>query len=152
MIGTEFRTKIAELEQADLKCLPEQHRIKVLIVDDDRDTTDLLRIILEPNAFEVFIANTGEQGIDIVRQSAPDVIVMDLLMPGMDGHKLVQSVRQFSDIPILVLTAVSKPNIIEQALDGGADDFMVKPMSNSMLVASIRKLARRSLHSSHSIF
>jgi two-component system KDP operon response regulator KdpE len=116
----------------------------VLVVDDDRDTTDLLRIVLEPKSFEVITANSGEAGIDLVRRFAPDVVIVDLLMPGMDGLKVLRAIRQFSSIPVLILSAVNRPNMAEQALDDGADDFMVKPMSSGMLVASIKMLARRS--------
>jgi DNA-binding response OmpR family regulator len=120
-------------------------RTKILVVDDDSDTTDLLQIILEPNAFEVIAANSGEEGIQLVQKNAPDVMIVDLLMPGMDGLKVLSEVRQFSKIPILVLSAVDRPNIAELALDNGADDFLIKPMTSGMLVASINKLTRRAL-------
>jgi DNA-binding response OmpR family regulator len=120
-------------------------RTKILVVDDDSDTTDLLQIILEPNAFEVIAANSGEEGIQLVQKIAPDVMIVDLLMPGMDGLKVLSEVRQFSKIPILVLSAVDRPNIAELALDNGADDFLIKPMTSGMLVASINKLTRRAL-------
>jgi len=117
---------------------------KILIVDDDNDTTDLLRIMLETKDYKVYTANSGEQGIHLVKLYSPDIMVIDLLMPDMDGLNLLQRVRQFSNIPILVVSALSRPNIVEQALDGGADDFIVKPMSSSVLVASIKNLVRRS--------
>ena len=116
---------------------------KVLIVDDDSDTTDLLKIILEPNDFEVIIANTGKQGIELARSLDPDIMVVDLLMPDMDGLNVCRSVRQFSNIPILILSAVSKPNVAEEVLNSGADDFLVKPMSRNVLIASLNRLARR---------
>jgi DNA-binding response OmpR family regulator len=116
---------------------------KVLVIDDDSDTTDLLRIILEPNAFEVITANKGEEGVELVRSASPDVVVVDLLMPGMDGLKVLHAIRAFSAIPVLVLSAVNKPNIAAQALNSGADEFLIKPMSSSVLVASLNMLARR---------
>ncbi len=116
---------------------------KVLIVDDDSDTTDLLKIILEPNGFKVIVANTGRQGIELARNLDPDVMVVDLLMPDMDGLKLCREVRQFSNMPILILSAVSRPNVAEEVLNSGADDFLVKPMSSGVLIASLNRLARR---------
>lgn len=116
---------------------------KVLIVDDDSDTTDLLKIILEPNDFEVIVANTGKLGVDMARNLNPDVMVVDLLMPNMDGLNVCREVRQFSSMPILVLSAVGRPNVAEEVLNSGADDFLVKPMSSGVLIASLNRLARR---------
>jgi len=115
----------------------------ILIVDDDSDTTDLLKIILEPNGFKVIVANTGRQGVELARSLGPDVMVVDLLMPDMDGLKVCREVRQFSSMPILILSAVSRPNVAEEVLDSGADDFLVKPMSSGVLIASLNRLARR---------
>jgi DNA-binding response OmpR family regulator len=116
---------------------------KVLIVDEDSDTTDLLKTILEPNDFKVMVANTGKLGVEMARSLDPDVMVVDLLMPDMDGLKVCREVRQFSSMPILILSAVSRPNVAEQVLDSGADDFLVKPMSSGVLIASLNRLARR---------
>ncbi len=116
---------------------------KVLIVDDDNDTTDLLKIILAPSDFDVVTANSGQEGIELARKFPPDVMVVDLLMPGMDGLMVCKEVRKFSRVPILVLSAVGKPGIAEQALNEGADDYLIKPMNRNVLVASLNKLARR---------
>ncbi len=116
---------------------------KVLIVDDDSDTTDLLKILLEPNDFEVIVANTGKQGIELALSLAPDVMVVDLLMTDIDGLTVCREGRQFSSMPILILSAVSRPNIAEEVLNSGADDFLIKPMSSGVLIASLNRLARR---------
>jgi DNA-binding response OmpR family regulator len=116
---------------------------KILIVDDDSDTTDLLKIILEPNDYEVKVANTGKLGFDMAHNLNPDMMMVDLMIPDMDGLKVCREVRQFSNMPILILSAVSRPNIAEEVLNSGADDFLVKPMSSSMLIASLNRLARR---------
>ncbi len=117
---------------------------RVLVVDDDHDTTELLKIVLEPNAFEVIAVNSGQEGIELARKMDPDVMVVDLLMPGTDGMKVCREVRRFSNVPILVLSALGRRGVAEQALEQGADDFLIKPMNNNLLVASINKLARRS--------
>jgi DNA-binding response OmpR family regulator len=79
----------------------------------------------------------------MARRVNPDVMVVDLLMPGTDGMKVCREVRRFSNVPILVLSALGKRGVAEQALEQGADDFMIKPMNNILLIASINKLARR---------
>lgn len=143
MIELELSHLMPELKHSGLLRLQEIMRTRVLVVDDDCDTTELFRLILEPNSFEVITANSGEEGIALVQRLAFDVMVVDLLMPGMDGLNVLQKVRQFSKIPILILSAVNRPNIAEQALNDGADDFLVKPLSNGVLIASLNKLTRR---------
>ena len=116
---------------------------KVLVIDDDKEMTDMLKVILEPNTFDVVAANSSIQRIDLVRQVKPDVVVLDLLMPDMDGWQVCKELRKFSQVPILVLSAISKPGMVARALDEGADDYLLKPMPSSMLIANIKKLARR---------
>jgi DNA-binding response OmpR family regulator len=131
--------------------IPSLTSTKVLIVDDDSDTTDLLKIILEPNDYKVIVANTGKLGVELARNLAPDLMVVDLLMPDMDGLNVCREVRQFSSMPILILSAVSRPNVTEEVLNSGADDFLVKPMSSGVLIASLNRLARRARaeHNAH---
>jgi two-component system KDP operon response regulator KdpE len=116
---------------------------RVLVVDDDVEMTDLLKIILEPNAFEVRAANCGSQGVEAVREFCPDVVILDLLMPDMDGWQVCKEIRKFSNVPILVLSALNKPGLAAYALDAGADDYLLKPMTSSVLIAHLKKLVRR---------
>jgi DNA-binding response OmpR family regulator len=116
---------------------------RVLVVDDDVEVTELLKVILEPSIFEVLAANSGVQGIELVRQVNPDVIILDLQMPDMDGGQVCKEIREFSKTPILILSAINKPGIAARALDEGADDFLIKPMTSSVLIAHLKKLARR---------
>lgn len=116
---------------------------KVLIIDDDVDMVDLVKIVLQPDVYEVITAFTGQDGIDAVRRLNPDLVILDLLLPGIDGLTVCREVRRFSNIPILVLSAVNRPGIVAQALDVGADDYLHKPMKSSILIASVNKLARR---------
>lgn len=118
---------------------------RVLVVDDDNEMTDLLKVILEPHDFVVYAANAGPRGIELARQVKPDVIILDLLMPDMDGWEVCREIRRFSQVPILVLSAISKPGMAARALDEGADEYLIKPMNSSVLVAHIKKLARRAL-------
>jgi two-component system, OmpR family, response regulator len=116
---------------------------KVLVVDDDIEMTDLLKIILEPNTFEVVAANSGPEAVELARKLNPDVMVVDLHMPGMDGWQVCKEVRTFSQVPILVLSAISKPSLAARALDEGADDYLIKPMTSGVLIAHLKKLTRR---------
>lgn len=116
---------------------------KVLVIDDDIEMTDLLKIILEPTSFEVVSANSGLEGVEAAQKIKPDVIILDLLMPGMDGWDVCKEIRKFSQVPILVLSAVNKPGMVARALDEGADDYLLKPMPSGVLIAHLKRLARR---------
>jgi DNA-binding response OmpR family regulator len=116
---------------------------RILVVDDDQAMTEMLRLVLEPNAFEVHEAHSGQEGIEATRNMNPEVVVLDLLMPGMDGWEVCKEIRSFSQVPILVLSAISKPGIVARALDEGADDYLLKPMPSSVLIAHLKRLARR---------
>lgn len=116
---------------------------RVLVVDDDKEMTDLLKLILEPSLFEVYVAHSGKEGLETARKVKPDVMVMDLLMPDMDGWQVCREMRKFSRMPILVLSAINKPGMAARALDEGADDYLPKPITSSVLIAHLKKLARR---------
>ena len=116
---------------------------KTLVVDDDSEFTDLIKIILEPNAFQVFVANSGEKGVALAKEVRPDIVILDLYMPGMDGWQVCKQIRKFSNVPIIILSAINKPGMVAQALDAGADDFLLKPMPSEILIAHLRKSIRR---------
>ena len=110
---------------------------RVLVIDDDVAMMEMLRDLLDPKAFEIHTAQTGEQGIEFVRSGKLDVVILDLYMPGMDGWQVCKSIREFSRVPILVLSALSNPGMVARALDEGADDFLSKPVPSGVLVAHI---------------
>lgn len=115
----------------------------VLIIDGDASMTEMLRLILEPNDFNIFAENSGPAGIEAARRLDPDIIILDLLMQGMDGWDICHKIREFSNVPILVLSAVNKPGYVARALDNGADDYLLKPMPSNVLIAHLKKLTRR---------
>ncbi len=117
--------------------------VKVVIIDDDLETTELFKILLDPNQFDVLTANSGKSGIKLAIESNPDVIMIDLFMPEMDGLTVCDEIRKFSNVPILILTAISKPGTLSEALEHGADDYLIKPIKSSVLIAHLRRLARR---------
>jgi len=116
---------------------------KVLVIDDDDAMVEMLKLILEPVLFDVVIANNSPLGIESTRKLLPDVVILNLLMPDMSGWEVCKSIRAFSQVPILVLSAISKPGMVAKALDEGADDYLIKPMTSSVLIAHVKRLARR---------
>ena len=118
--------------------------IKILAIDDDTAMTDLLIILLQSRGFEITTANSGKEGIELIRKTQPNIILLDLMMPDMDGWETCKRIREFSNIPIVVLSALNNPGMIASALDAGADDYLIKPVPSSILVAHIKNLARRS--------
>jgi DNA-binding response OmpR family regulator len=116
---------------------------RVLVIDDDILLTKTFKDALNPNTFEVFVANSGSEGIELVHQLEPEVIVLDLMMPGMNGWEVCRAIRTFSQVPILVLSAVVDPEMVMQALDEGADDYMIKPVAFSVLASRLKRLTQQ---------
>jgi two-component system KDP operon response regulator KdpE len=117
--------------------------MKILVIDDDPAMTDLLKLLLEPASSQVITANSGPEGVRLVRIENPDIIILDLMMPDMNGWQVCKIVREFSKVPILILSALDSPGLVAAALDTGADDYLIKPVPSSVLVAHINKLVRR---------
>lgn len=117
---------------------------KVLIIDDDLALCEALKLILEPKEFIVASASNGADGIRLCQEWQPDIVVLDLLMPGMDGWEVADRIRSFSDVPIIVLSAVSKPELVAKALNEGIDEYLIKPVPGIVLAAHLKRLTRRS--------
>ena len=117
---------------------------KVLVIDDDPAMTELLKIVLTSNEMDVQIVNDGQSGFNSVAEFKPDIIVLDLLMPDVDGWSICKKIKQQYTIPILILSAIDTPVKIAEALDAGADDYLIKPVTSSSLIAHIQNLLRRS--------
>ena len=117
--------------------------IKLLVIDDDSAVTDLLTLLLKSQGFEVSAPNNSADGLSMIRELQPDLVVLDLMMPEMDGWEVCRSVRQFSQVPIIILSALNDPSMIASVLDAGADDYLTKPTPSRVLVAHINRLAKR---------
>ncbi len=115
----------------------------VLIIDDDPAITDMLSVLLKANGFETALSNTGTEGLRMIREHSPRVVIVDLMMPDLDGWQLAKAAREFTSVPILVLSALDEPSIVASVLDQGADDVLVKPVSCAVLLAHLNKLVRR---------
>jgi two-component system KDP operon response regulator KdpE len=122
----------------------------ILIVEDDEELRSVLRTMLESHAYRVVDAATGERGLIEARSHRPDLIIADLGLPDMDGSTLIRKIREFSTVPILVLSARTMEGEKIQALDAGADDYVTKPFSAPELLARVRAALRRTSRSEES--
>lgn len=116
---------------------------KIIVIDDDTAVTDLLSVLLESNGFEVHVTNSSTEGMNMIRQGGYDLVILDLMMPDMDGWEICKEVRSFSQVPIIVLSALNDPSMVASVLDAGADDYLTKPTPSRILVAHINRLTRR---------
>jgi DNA-binding response OmpR family regulator len=119
--------------------------VDVLLIDDDPDLSIMLRTLLRGKDFQVKAIFSGEDGIQSCREAEPDIVILDLLMPEMDGWEVCEKIREFSDVPILILSALGSPASVARALDAGADDYLIKPIHASLLASRLRTLVRRTL-------
>jgi two-component system phosphate regulon response regulator PhoB len=118
----------------------------VLLVEDESDVVDLLRYNLNKAGFSVLIAGDGLLGLEMARKNRPEIIVLDLMLPGMDGYSVCRALKQDSDtesLPVLMLTARGEPSERVRGLEIGADDYLTKPFSPRELVLRIQALLRR---------
>ena len=118
-------------------------QVKILVIDDDEGMTEILALLLNPAWSDILTANSGKDGIELAQKMSPDVIILDLMMPGMNGWQVTKEIRAFSEVPILILSAIDSPGLVADALDAGADDYVTKPVSSGTLIARINKILRR---------
>lgn len=118
--------------------------IRVLIIEDDKELSRLLQLDLKRFGYEAVIASNGLEGLRLFHDVRPDLVVLDVALPLMDGMTVCERIRAMSDVPILMMTAhaVSEQEIVE-GLDSGADEFMLKPLRNLEFHARVRALLRR---------
>lgn len=119
------------------------HQPRVLVVDDEAPILDLLRGYLEREGFAVETAMDGHAAVDAVRASGPDIVILDVMLPGLDGLEVCRQIRTFSDAYVLMLTARGEEIDRVVGLTVGADDYLVKPFSPRELVARVKALQRR---------
>ena len=117
---------------------------KVLIVDDDKNICDLLRVYLEKEGYSTIISNEGNEAMVKFNSLNPDIVLLDIMLPGMDGWQICKEIRKASDTPIIMLTAKSEIFDKVLGLELGADDYIVKPFDTKEVLARIKAVARRS--------
>lgn len=119
---------------------------RVQIVEDDDRIRSAVRLALEAEGFTVFESATGEEGVDSFRRIAPHVVLIDIMLPGIDGFEVCRLLRLASDVPIIMVTARNDNQDVILGLEAGADDYMTKPFDTGVLCARIRALLRRAGH------
>jgi two-component system response regulator MtrA len=115
----------------------------IMVVDDDQDLAEMLGIVLTGAGFEVDLVNSGDQVMALFKTSAPDLVLLDVMLPGMSGIEVAREIRASSMVPIVMLTAKGDTQDVVLGLEAGADDYMIKPFNPSELVARIKVRLRR---------
>ena len=115
-----------------------------MVVDDDQDLAEMLSIVLTGAGMEVDLVNRGDQVIDLFNSHTPDLVLLDVMLPGLDGVEVCKLIRNKSMVPIVMLTAKGDTHDVVLGLEAGADDYMVKPFKPQELVARINTRLRRS--------
>ena len=141
MLITEFTGNQTMLEN-------EKMAEKILVIDDEESTTQLLKILLERRGYEVITALRADEGLRQAYRTHPDLVLLDIMMPEMDGWAVCEKLRELSDVPIIFLTARGETKDVVRGLDMGADDFIIKPYDNDELIARVRAHLRRSPNAS----
>ena len=124
----------------------------ILIAEDEADIRNILRLYLESENYEVLEAADGESAVAAVRNGSPDLVILDIMMPKLDGFAVVRAIRQQSDIPVLILSARNQDNDKILGLNLGADDYIAKPFNALEIVARVKAHLRRSDRSRTAVY
>ncbi len=117
---------------------------KILIVDDDENICELLRLYFEKEGFQTIVANNGRTAVDMAADKSPDIVLLDIMMPELDGWQVCREIRKFSEMPIIMLSAKGETFDKVLGLELGADDYIVKPFDTKEVVARVKAVLRRS--------
>ncbi|MFQ5341288.1 MAG: response regulator transcription factor [Anaerolineae bacterium] len=120
------------------------HFQRILVIDDDSTLLRLVRDVLDRAGFEVLTAASGQDALDVIaRRGLPHLAIVDLSMPGMDGFEFCQAVQEFTDLPIIMLTAAEDEETVVRGIELFAEDYIIKPFSSRELVARVQRVLRR---------
>ncbi len=118
-------------------------KYRILVVDDERRMVGFIRLNLEQDGFEVIEAYNGSEALERLRDSLPDLILLDVMMPDIDGFEVLRTIREISQVPVIMLTAKSEEDDKVKGLELGADDYVTKPFSPRELVSRVKAVLRR---------
>ncbi len=121
----------------------DNYQARVLVVDDESDIRRIIRLLLTAKGYSVFEAKNGAEAVESVKENAPDLVIMDIMMPVMNGVEATAEMRKFSTVPILFLTAKSLDRDKGEAYGSGGDDYVVKPFYSAELIMKIESMLRR---------
>lgn len=117
---------------------------KILVVDDDRNICELLKLYLENDGYSVFVANDGQEAVEMFQSKAPELVLLDIMLPKMDGWQVCREIRKTSNTPIIMLTAKGETFDKVLGLELGADDYVTKPFDAKEVMARVKAVLRRS--------
>jgi two-component system, OmpR family, KDP operon response regulator KdpE len=137
------KNREADLIAQNIQKIARKAPAKILIVDDEPQVRRALRTILATQGCAVIEVRTGEEALEEIKADPPDLVLLDINMPGVDGFETCRQIRESSDVPIIMVTVRDSENDKVQALDAGADDYLVKPFGTQELLARVRAAARR---------
>jgi DNA-binding response OmpR family regulator len=121
----------------------EPKKKKILIIDDEKDFCQMVKMKLEAHQFDVDIALTGEEGLELVRSARPDLVLLDVIMPAPDGYQVLQRLKsdpEAKNIPVVMLTARTEVADIDRAIQDGAFDYVIKPLDAQILLRKVQKV------------
>ncbi len=124
---------------------------KILVVDDEQLYRHLVKVNLESEGYEVLTATNGEECLEMVSNRHPDLVILDIMMPKLDGFSTLDRIRQFSEVPVIMLTGKNDEQDRVHGLNAGADDYVAKPFSATELIARVRAVMRRSIFNDQAI-
>ena len=116
---------------------------RILVVDDDPSIAEMLALLLESEGFEVSVCATGNNALPLFRADRPDLVLLDVMLPGLDGVSVCRLIREESDVPIIMMSARTDSVDVIAVLEAGADDYVTKPFENSVLLARVKARLRR---------
>ncbi len=119
-------------------------RKKIMVVDDDAFILEIIKNTLEDAGYAVSTVDNGRAAVDQIRKANPDLVLLDIKMPGLDGYEVLNSIRQFTEIPVIMLTGVLEPDAVARSMELGANDYIRKPFLPGELIARIKSKLRRS--------
>ena len=116
---------------------------RIMTVDDDQGVLKLLKRVLEPEGYDVIVADNGTVALELFEEYMPDLVILDIMMPGLDGFQVLGLIRQRINVPVIMLSAKREVNTVRDALDLGADDYVRKPFHTQELLARVKAKLRR---------
>jgi len=120
-----------------------EKKAHILVVDDEQYVLELIKSTLEPEGYTITTASDGRSALSWLREHRPDLVLLDIKMPDLNGYQVLEHIRKQSDVPVIMLTGVLEPTAVQQSVGLGADDYIRKPFSPQVLLARIEAKLRR---------